>query len=123
MIITKISGLSIILLVITLISCEKIEVIINQDKILGTWISIDNSDTLDFTDCKNFYRSTLYMRYDHYDYQLYTDSIKIGYRGKYYILVIPTKHKYNLDGNNLTIDFTNKICYGFGSQVITYRKE
>ena len=119
MITNKISRLALILIVITFLSCDKIP----QDKILGTWISIDNSDTLDFVDNNNFYKSTVYMRYDHYDYQLYNDSIEIGYRGKLYVLVLPTKHKYHLDGNNLTIDFSNKICYGFGMQIMTYTKK
>jgi len=108
---------------ITLISCEKIEVVINQNKILGTWISIDNNDTLDFVNYDNFYKSTLYMRYDHYDYQLYANTIEICYKGIYEVIVFPTLHKYQIEGNNLTIDFTNTICYGFGSEVITYRKE
>ena len=107
---------------ITLISCEEQILDHNQETILGTWISVNNTDTLDFVNDSSFYRSSLNMRYDHYDYKLYRDSIKIRYRGKLYIYVYPTKHKYSIDKNTLIIDFTNKNCYGFSRQVITFNK-
>jgi hypothetical protein len=100
------------------LSCEK-----NQEKLLGKWVSTDKSDTLDFVDESNFYKSSINMRYDHYDYQLFKDSIKIGYRGKLYVLVTPTFHRYFIDGGNLVIDFSNKSCYGFPLQELTYTKE
>jgi hypothetical protein len=104
-------------------SCKKDGNLKNQEKLLGKWISIDKSDTLDFIDKNNFYNSSLYMHYDHYDYQLFNDSIKIGYRGKLYILVMPTNHRYFLNGNNLTIDLSNTNCYGFPLQELTFTKE
>ena len=107
---------------ITLISCEEQILDRNQETILGTWISVNNTDTLDFVNDSSFYRSSLNMRYDHYDYKLYRDSIKIRYRRKLYIYVYPTKHKYSIDKNTLIIDFTNKNCYGFSRQVITFNK-
>ena len=123
MIINKIIRLAFILIVITFISCEKDKDVTNYGKILGTWISLDKSDTLDFVDKNNFYKSSHTMRYDHYDYELYNDSIEIGYRGILYVGVLPTRHKYFIDGYNLTIDFSNKICYGFGMKVMTYTKQ
>jgi len=110
----------VLMLVFSLIflSCEK-----NQEKLLGIWVSTDKSDTLDFVDENNFYKSSINMQYDHYDYQLFKDSIKIGYRGKLYILVTPTFHRYFFDGGNLVIDVSNKSCYGFPLQEMTYSKE
>lgn len=90
---------------------------------LGQWISLDKKDTLDFVTENDFYRSNENMVYDHYDYQEFKDSIQIGYRGKLFIGVEPTRHKYSIVDNRLTIDFTNKPCYGFENQVTTYQKE
>ncbi|MBA7535448.1 hypothetical protein ES705_27704 [subsurface metagenome] len=123
MITNKILRLALLLIGMTFISCDKDKDVISQDKILGTWISLDKSDTLDFVDNNNFYKSSVNMRYDHYDYQLENDSIEIGYSGRLYILVLPTTHKYHLDGNNLTIDFNNINCYGFDFQVTNYTKQ
>lgn len=106
------------ILTLFFISCEK-----NQEILLGRWVSTDKSDTLDFVNESDFYKSSVDMHYDHYDYQQFKDSIKIGYRGKLYILVHPTNHKYFLNGNNLTIDFSNKNCYGFPLKEMTYTKE
>ena len=106
-----------------LTNCSKNEIEINQAEILGTWISLDKSDTLDFTSRDDFYKSNLYMYYDHYDYQLFKDSIEIGYRGKLYILVTPTMHKYYFNENKLTIDFSNKQCYGFNKEIMTFTKQ
>ena len=99
-------------------SCEK-----NQEKLLGKWVSTDKSDTLDFVDGSNFYKSSINMRHDHYDYQLFKDSIKIGYSGKLYVLVTPTFHRYFFDETNLVIDFSNKSCYGFPLKEMIYAKE
>ena len=108
---------------IALISCEEKIVERNQEIILGTWISVNNTDTLDFVNDSSFFRSSFSMHYDHYDYKLYRDSIMIRYRGKMYVLVHPTKHEYSINENTLVIDFTNEICYGFSPQVITYNKK
>ena len=107
-----------LLLLVVIFSCSKFD----QNEIIGTWISSDKIDTLDFVDNNNFYNSNITMRYDHYDYHLDKDSIEIRYRGVLMVLVQPTKHKYYLDDNTLTIDFRNKICYGFSSAEITFIK-
>ncbi len=91
--------------------------------ILGTWISTDKADTLEFTDNHNFYKSSQMMRHDHYDYHIDKDSIEIRYNGTHMIYVLPTRHKYYLESNKLTIDFANKQCYGFRREKITFIKE
>ncbi len=103
--------------------CEKYKLDSNREKILGTWVSLDKTDTLDFADNRHFYKSTSEMRYDRYNYELFVDSIEIGYNGILYILVKPTHHKYSMDEDRLTIDFSNKSCYGFSRQETTYTKE
>lgn len=108
---------------IALVNCSKGELETNQEKLLGTWISLDKSDTLYFTTKVDFYKSNGYMNYDHYDYQLFKDSIEIGYRGKMYVLVTPTMHKYQFDNNNLIIDLSNRQCYGFKTELLTYIKD
>lgn len=105
-----------------LLSCNKNPKIPASVIIIGTWISADKSDTLDFVDSESFYKSNINMTYDHYDYELLNDSIKIGYSGSRYILVAPSIHFYNLSGGKLTIDFTNKQCYGFGLEQVDYYK-
>lgn len=91
---------------------------------LGIWISSDKTDTLDFKTQNSFYKSNAFMQNDNFDYKLLPkDSIQIGYRGKQYIGVEPTNHKYSLEKNELTIDFTNESCYGFDDKIMTYIKE
>ena len=112
-----------IMIVLVLASCEKNQDSSSQDHILGTWISEENNDTLNFADSTNLLRSNINMHSDHYDYQLINDSIRIGYSGRLYIYVIPSMHKYLLNGNNLTIDFSNRHCYGFALQKINYTRK
>jgi len=106
-------------ILLSVLACEKF----NKSDILGTWISTDYADTLEFVDNSNFYRSTAIMHHDHYDYRLEKDSIEIRYRGYLYIWVEPTKHSYELNGNILMLDLTNTNCYGFNSEKIFYNKE
>jgi hypothetical protein len=98
--------------------CRKDDEIVNREKILGTWISEDQIDTLDFTDKANFYKNG-----DHFDYTLYNDSIEVAYSGELYILVMPSKHKYQLTGDNLIIDFSNRYCFGFDREVEHFTRE
>ncbi|WP_299530200.1 hypothetical protein [Ulvibacterium sp.] len=91
---------------------------------LGVWISLDKSDTLDFRTRNDFYKSNRYMQNDHYDYELLSnDSIQIGYRGKLFIAVEPTNHKYSITQDELTIDFESRSSYGFDDKIMTYTKE
>lgn len=114
---------SIIIISLCLVGCDKESDIIDIDTIIGTWTSSDKSDTLDFTDTDNFYRSSLTMQYDHYNCSFDKDSIEIQYQGKLYILIQPTNHKYYLEDNILTIDFSNNNCYGFASELKDFIKE
>jgi len=119
----KTKTLFIILLALSMIGCDKYNLVKNKEMILGTWISLDESDTLDIVDERNFYKSSIGMHYDRYLYTLFVDSIEIGYSGILYIAVKPTTHKYSLEGDLLTIDFSNKICYGFGNLETVYTKQ
>ena len=99
--------------VVTLASCS--DNTVSQQRILGSWISIDKKDTLDFVDNNSFYKNQ-----DHYDYKLFRDSIEIRYNGMLYVYVHPTKHKYSLDQNTLIIDLSNTSCYGFELQKMNF---
>lgn len=109
--------------VIFLTGCAKDEIETNQKAILGTWISTDKSDTLHFTTQNDFYHSNGQMVYNHYDYELFKDSVQICYRGELYIYVTPTMHSYSMDKDQLIIDFSNRQCYGFPLKKVTYTKE
>lgn len=98
--------------------CEKDKSSINPDNILGTWVSFDKKDTLFFAD-----RTNLWKNSDHFDYQIIKNSIEIRYSGRLFIYVYPTIHSYHLKGNDLTIDFSKKKCYGFERGVISYKRE
>jgi hypothetical protein len=101
-------------------ACEKNNQI-DYKEFLGTWISSDFTDTIEFTTDKDFYKMFSGVK-DHFDYSLTNDSIKIGYSGMMFILVKPTTHSYSLSGKNLTIDFRPE-CYGFRSQKLTFQKK
>ena len=119
----SILGMLLLIMVIFLTNCTKDEIETNQKELLGTWIAVDKSDTLEFASENDFLKSNGYMVSDHYDYALFKDSIEIGYRGIMYVLVYPTMHKYSIENSNLTIDFSNKQCYGFALEKMTYIKE
>lgn len=121
MIKSKLYRFSYTALIFLLFNCSKGEQNLEQIE-LGLWISLDNRDSLDFKTRNNFLRSNDNMVDDNYDYQEFNDSIRIGYRGKLFIGVEPTMHRYWVDNKRLTIDFTNQSCYGFNSEVITYMK-
>ncbi len=112
-----------LLSLLTLTNCSKEEQEINRRELFGLWISTDKKDTLDFKTNNDFYKSNGFMKNEHFDYKLFNDSIQIEYNGILYINVNPTKHRYSIINNKLTLDFTNKPCYGFGDQIIIYEKE
>lgn len=102
--------------VITLVSCSD-DTTVNQQNMLETWISIDKKDTLDFVDNSNLYKNK-----NHYGYKLFGDSIEVKYSGILFVNVTPTKHKYSLKDDVLIIDFSNKSCYGFDLQKMTFMR-
>jgi len=103
---------------ILLSSCEKNS--FDSKNLLGTWISTDLIDTVEFRTENDFYK-TVGIPKDHFNYSLSEDSMTIQYAGVLYILIQPTNHFYTLDGDNLTIDL--KDCYGFRSQIITFNRK
>jgi hypothetical protein len=111
-----------LIIITTLTNCSKEEMTLNQEQLTGTWISLDKSDTLYFTNKNDFYKSNGIMVYEHYDYHLFQDSIEIGYNGKLFILDAPNTHKYFVKYDILTMDFTHKNCFGFKNELLTYEK-
>jgi hypothetical protein len=87
---------------------------------LGTWISTDLADTIEFTTDKDFYKMVSGVR-DHFDYNLAKDKITIHYNGMQFIMVIPSTHRYELNGDQLTIDF-RPSCYGFREQQVHFTR-
>ena len=108
----------ILLIGFTFSNCSKDELEINQENLMGVWVSTNSLDTLEFVDTDSFYKN-----HDHFDYSLSNDSIEIRYNGVLYVLAHPSNHKYTLTDNTLTIDFTNTFCYGFASTIETFEKQ
>ena len=86
---------------------------------IGKWVSSDKEDTLFFDTDSDLYKSTYHKIHDHFDYSYTGDSISIRYRGAAYIFVQFTSHKYHIQGDQLTIDFSNG-CYSFESKIGEY---
>lgn len=123
MIRNRILGTVFIIIALSMIGCDKYNLANNKEMILGTWVSLDENDTLDIVDESRFYKTVGTMQNELFSYELFVDSIEIVYSGSLYILVYPTKHKYSLDEDRLTIDFSNKNCYGVGNREIVYVKQ
>jgi hypothetical protein len=104
------------LILLTILSCEK-NPVDNSKRFLGTWISTDLVDTIEFRTEHDLYKSVA-IPFDHFNYTVSGDSIKIQYNGVMFILVKPSNHYYTFSGNTLTIDL--RQCYGFRDQVITF---
>jgi hypothetical protein len=103
----------IILLIIVMSSCEKANTN-DYRQFLGTWISTDVVDTLDFTSDHDFSKNKT-----PFNYSISGDSITIQYNGPLMIYIKPTTHFYILKGNELTI-YISKWCYGFRQQKTKY---
>jgi hypothetical protein len=106
------------LTIIEVSGCRK-----NDDykNLLGTWVSKDLIDTLDFTSDTSF--NKMYSGSpDYFKYELSKDSITIQYSGKLFIYVLPTAHHFQLNDQELTIDFSNG-CYGFRKQIINFTRK
>lgn len=121
--INQISDVLLILLALSMMGCDKYKLANNKEMILGTWVSLDKNDTLDIVNESRFYKTVGTMPNELFVYELFVDSIEINYSGSLYILTYPTKHKYSLNEDRLTIDCSNKNCYGFSNQEKTYTKE
>jgi len=113
-----ISSIVIMLTIIAVLSCKK-----NYDykKLLGTWVSTDLVDTINFISDRDFYKMFSGLS-DHFDYSLSDESITIQYNGILKIAVQPTTHPYQISINELSIDF-RPYCYGFRGQEIKFIKK
>jgi hypothetical protein len=98
-----------------IISCEKDA--IQDNTIIGTWVSEDKIDTLSFIN-----DHVLKKSYHTFYYSRSFNRITVQYSGPCYILVSPSTHHYSLGNNKLTIDFSNG-CYGFNSETTTYFRQ
>lgn len=105
----------IILTTIVISGCKKTSTI-DYGQFLGSWISTDLVDTLDFSTSHDLSKNRTA-----FDYNISGDSITIQYRGPLMIYVFPTTHFYTLKGNVLTI-FISKGCYGFRQQETQFIK-
>jgi hypothetical protein len=118
--ISNIFQIGLILICFSLISgCEK-KYKDDYKLFLGTWISTDLVDTVEFTTDKDFYKMISGVR-DHFNYNLNKDKITIHYNGIQFIMVIPSTHPYELNGDQLTIDF-RPSCYGFREQKVYFTR-
>ena len=100
-------------------SCEKSRSE-NSKKFLGTWISTDLVDTVEFRTENDFYKNVGIPK-DHFNYSVSGDSITIQYNGVLYILVQPTNHFYKFTRDHLTINLEH--CYGFRNQIISFTRK
>jgi hypothetical protein len=101
------------IIIIMFASCEKdVEV---AASVVGKWkIIVPDSDTLVFS--SDSFTRKFYDGLSHsFKYSIKMDEITIQYNGPMYILIQPSTHKFELDNNQLVIDFTNG-CYGFQSK-------
>jgi hypothetical protein len=103
--ISWIAQIILVLSIIIMSGCKKNNT--NNIAFLGTWISDDLADTIEFTSDHDLYKM-IYGFYDHFIYNYTSDSITIDYRGRampYIYMGPPTPAYYQLNGNMLTIDF------------------
>lgn len=86
--------------------------------LIGTWKSQDNIETMRIVDGTHLYRLFSGGSEEPYTYKLSNDSIIMQYCGESFVAVPPTKHKYSLSKNTLTIDYSN---YQGGVKTIYHR--
>jgi len=102
-----------------ILSCEKGQ----SDgfkKLQGEWVSTDLVDTIVFSTDHDFLKNFAISK-DHFTYSVKDDSMLIQYDGFLKILILPSEHYYELNGNNLTIDVRN--CYGFRNLRLKFTKQ
>ena len=103
-----------------LFSCDKDTWV--KEELIGTWISKDAKDTLEFVDYSTFTKNS-YNGWQHsYNYDIEADSIGIEYYGPNDILILPSTHHFAIDGNLFSLDFSN-YCYGFEIKNYEFLKE
>lgn len=99
-----------IFLATMLFSCDKDAR--TREAILGSWVSVDQADTLVFMNEDSFEKNLQPGWMERFMYSIHRDSITIQYSGSLFILVLPTTHYFELEDEALRIDFSNG-CYGF----------
>jgi hypothetical protein len=75
--------------------------------LIGTWKSQDNNETMRVADGVNLYSAFSGGPELPFTYKLSNDSITLQYCGESFAAVLPTKHKYLLSRDYLTIDYSN----------------
>jgi len=108
----KITSFGLIGLFIVLMCACLEETPLSDGRFLGTWIPDEQTDTLIFTSDQLFYQTDTHEYNHSYVYSYTYTDITIQYKGPLEILVKPTTHPYELNQNELIIDFS-KGCYGF----------
>ncbi|NPA36938.1 MAG: hypothetical protein GXO47_08830 [Chlorobi bacterium] len=93
-----------------------------QECLTGEWVSVNYADTLYIMDDNNFYHSTNTMHFDHYNFSVEGDSIVISYNGLLMVLVADTRHHFELNGDDLMIDFLNNQGFGFPDDKVQYKR-
>lgn len=107
-----------ILVVALISSCSKSELEIDREEIIGVWVGLESSDTLEFTTDQ-----AAYMNHIPFKYHLEKDSIKMQYVGIVFALFPPPppfKLGYTLNLNELIIDCPNENCIGFDAGSLEY---
>ncbi len=110
--------ISIAIVAVVLNSCNK-EARLKKE-IIGTWVSVDYIDTLNFINDEIFEKNFPYSM-ERYFYEIKRDSIKINYSGSNFILTIPTTHHLEIVDNRMSIDFSNR-SYGIRQQEILFNR-
>jgi hypothetical protein len=110
--------ISIATIVVLFNSCSKEARL--KEEIIGTWISIDNIDTLDFISDEIFLKNFSWSM-ERYSYDINRDNITINYSGSLYILTLPTTHHIEIEDNTMSIDFSNG-SYGMRKQEILFER-
>lgn len=100
-------------------SCSK-EASLNEE-IIGTWVSLDHIDTLDFISNEAFTKNFNDGLMHPYTYEIQLDSIKIKYNGYNFVLTIPSTHHLDILDDVLSIDFSNG-SYGMRQQEILLKR-
>ncbi|RLE05950.1 MAG: hypothetical protein DRJ13_01100 [Bacteroidetes bacterium] len=109
-----------ILILPFLFSCDKD--LRRKEELIGAWISQDAKDTLEFIDFSTFTKNGFEGWPHFYGYDIEADIIEIQYNGPNMILVLPSTHHFSINGNSLSLDFSN-YCYGFERKNYEFIKE
>jgi len=111
----------VLMAVILFAGCEKTTVV-NGEDLLGEWVVESKADTIRFVDKGNFFHSSKDFSFSNYEYSIDGDSMTVLYVGFLKIYVQPTTHYFELNGDDLMIDFSNVQCFGFPKEKLHYKR-